>query len=113
MSISEGKLSMNQFDTIRAIWEGSLNEKKDLDPATVGKIASQTDRNDHNGSIITLANALKDKKAVKMMQLLSQMHKMEGHMTTDMIAIRTGISKDLMKKAEKTYSNYDEIYKSF
>jgi len=30
-----------------------------------------------------------------------------------MMTIRNMISKDLMKKAEKTYSNYDEIYKSF
>ena len=104
---------MNQFDTIRAMWEGSLNEKKDLDPATIGKIASATDVNNHNGSLAILANALRDKKSVKMLQLITQMHKVEGSITDGMMSIRNMISKDLMKKAEKTYSNYDEIYKSF
>ena len=51
---------MNQFDTIRAMWEGSLNEKKDLDPATVGdRLHSATDVNNHNGS---LSNTCKSTK---------------------------------------------------
>lgn len=104
---------MNQFDTIRAMWEGSLNEKKDLDPSTVGKIASATDVNNHNGSLAILANALKDKKSVKMLQLITQMHKLEGSMTDGMMSIRKMIEKDLMTKAQKTYANYDDIYDAF
>lgn len=104
---------MNQFDTIRAMWEGSLNEKRDLDPATVGRIAAATDVNNHNGSLAILANALKDKKSVKMLQLITQMHKVEGSMTDGMMSIRKMIEQDLMKKAQKTYSNYDSIYDAF
>lgn len=95
------------------MWEGSLNEKKDLDPATVGRIASATDVNNHNGSLAILANALKDKKSVKMLQLITQMHKLEGSMTDGMMSIRRMIEQDLMKKAQKTYSNYDDIYDAF
>ena len=43
------------------ITEETITEAKELDPATVGKIASMTDKNDHNGSLLTLANAMKDK----------------------------------------------------
>ena len=53
------------MDAYRQMWETDLEEAKDLDPATVGQIASATDRNDHNGSLMILAKALKDKSAQK------------------------------------------------
>tara|TARA_B100001113_G_C20888629_1_gene525952 strand:- start:3 stop:317 length:315 start_codon:yes stop_codon:yes gene_type:complete len=104
---------MNQFDTIRAMWEGSLEEKKELDPATVGQIASLTDRNDHNEAVIVLAKSMKEMKVVKMMELLKKMHKENGSMSSDMIAIRTGMYQELMKKSKKVFGNHDEIYKAF
>jgi hypothetical protein len=113
MSISEGKLSMNQFDTIRAMWEGSLEEKKELDTKTIEKIGMATNVNDHNGAVILLAKSLGEMKVVKMMELLKKMHKEMGHMTNDMIAIRTGMYDELMKKAKKVFANSDEIYKAF
>ena len=113
MSISEGKLSMNQFDTIRAMWEDSLNEKKEIPQSEIDKLEKMTDRNDHNGSVLHLAKIMNEKSAKKMMELLSQMHKVEGHMTNDMIAIRTGMYDELMKKAKKVFANSDEIYKAF
>ena len=113
MSISEGKLSMNQFDTIRAMWEDSLNEKKEIPQSEIVKLEKMTDRNDHNGSVLHLAKIMNEKSAKKMMELLSQMHKVEGHMTTDMVNIRKGLLDAMLSKAKSQYSNYDEIYKSF
>ena len=104
---------MNQFDTIRAMWEGSLEEKKELDTKTIEKIGMATNVNDHNGAVILLAKSLGEMKVVKMMELLKKMHKEMGHMTNDMIAIRTGMYDDLMKKAKKVFANSDEIYKAF
>ena len=104
---------MNQFDTIRAMWEGSLEEKKELDTKTIEKIGMATNVNDHNGAVILLAKSLGEKKIVKMMDLLAKMHKEMGHMTDDMISIRDGFYNDLMKKAKKTFANSDEIYKAF
>ncbi len=104
---------MNQFDTIRAMWEGSLEEKKELDTKTIEKIGMATNVNDHNGAVILLAKSMKEGKVVKMMELLAKMHKEMGHMTDDMIAIRTGMYQELMKKAKKTFANSDEIYKAF
>ncbi|MAL34520.1 MAG: hypothetical protein CMK95_00480 [Pseudomonas sp.] len=104
---------MNEFDTIRAMWEDSLQEKKELDPATVGQIAALTDRNDHNEAIIVLAKSMKEMKVVKMMELLKKMHKIEGSMSSDLIALRTGMYQELMKKSKKVFANHDEIYKAF
>ena len=104
---------MNQFDTIRAMWEGSLEEKKELDTKTIEKIGMATNVNDHNGAVILLAKSMREMKVVKMMELLKKMHKEMGHMTDDMIAIRTGMYDALMKKAKKQYSNYNDLYKAF
>jgi len=72
-----------------------------------------TNVNDQNGAVILLAKRLGEMKVVKMMELLKKMHKEMGHMTNDMIAIRTGMYDELMKKAKKVFANSDEIYKAF
>ena len=91
----------------------SMHEAKDLDPATIGKIADMTDRNDHNKALMTLASAMKEKKAEKMLKLLSQMHKEMGHMTSDMMGMRKGIYDELMKKSKKMYKNHKDINGAF
>ncbi len=91
----------------------SMHEAKDLDPATIGKIAAMTDNNDHNKALMTLASAMKEKKAEKMLKLLSQMHKEMGHMTSDMMGMRKGIYDELMKKSKKMYKNHKEINGAF
>ena len=91
----------------------SMHEAKDLDPATISKIADMTDRNDHNKALMTLASAMKEKKAEKMLKLLSQMHKEMGHMTSDMMGMRKGIYDELMKKSKKMYKNHKDINGAF
>ena len=98
------------FDTYRDM---QIQEKKELDPATIGSIAAMTDNNDHNKALITLAKAMKEMKVVKMLELLSQMHKVEGSMSSDMVAIRKGMYQELMKKSKRVFSNHKEIYKAF
>ena len=101
------------MDAYRQMWETDLEEAKDLDPATIGNIAAMTDRNDHNKALMTLANAMKEKKAAKMLELLSQMHKANGSMSSDMMAMRKGIYDELMKKSKKMYKNHKEINGAF
>jgi hypothetical protein len=106
------------MDSYRKMWddavvEETIVEKKEFNPSAVEKIADMTDRNDHNGSMMLLAKEMKEMKVVKMLKLLIQMHKEQGHMTNAMMDMRKDISKELFKKAEKTYSNYDAIYKAF
>ena len=90
-----------------------IAEAKELDPKIIDKIGMATNVNDHNGAVILLAKSMREMKIVKMMELLKKMHKEMGHMTNDMIAIRTGMSDELMKKAKKQYSNYNDLYKAF
>ena len=72
-----------------------------------------TDRNDHNASVILLARMMKEMKVVKMMELLVKMHKENGSMSSDMVAIRKGMYDELMKKAKRQYSNFKDLYKAF
>ncbi len=88
-------------------------EAKEFDQKIIDKIGMATNVNDHNGAVILLAKSMRETKVVKMMDLLKKMHKEMGHMTNDMIAVRTGMYDELMKKAKKQYSNYKEIYKAF
>ncbi len=82
-------------------------------PELIKRIEQMTDRNDHNGSLIALAAAMKEKKAGKMLELLSQMHKANGSMSSDMMAMRKGIYDELMKKSKKMYKNHKEINGAF
>ena len=94
-------------------FEQEMSEAKELDQKVIDKIAQMTDRNDHNASIILLARMMKEMKVVKMMELLVQMHKANGSMSSDMIALRKGMYDELMKKAKRQYSNYNDLYKAF
>ena len=94
-------------------FEQEMSEAKELDQKIINKIGMATNVNDHNGAVILLAKSMREMKIVKMMELLKKMHKEMGHMTNDMIAIRTGMSDELMKKAKKQYSNYNDLYKAF
>tara|TARA_B100001173_G_C15873195_1_gene498201 strand:+ start:197 stop:790 length:594 start_codon:yes stop_codon:yes gene_type:complete len=94
-------------------FEQEMSEAKELDPKVIDKIAQMTDRNDHNASIILLARMMKEMKVVKMMELLVKMHKENGSMTSDMMAIRKGMYDELMKKAKRQYSNFKDVYNAF
>ena len=90
-----------------------IQEAKDLDPATVGQIASLTDRNDHNGSLMVLAKALKDKSAQKILMNIQGMHKEFGHMPDELIKIRNRVHDNLMRQSSKKFGNHKEIIGSF
>jgi len=91
----------------------AMVEAKEFDQKIIKKIGMKTNTNDHNGAVILLAKSMGEMKVVKMMELLKKMHKEMGHMTNDMIAVRTGMYDELMKKAKKQYSNAKDIYKAF
>ena len=90
-----------------------IEEAKDLDPATVGQIASATDRNDHNGSLMILAKALKDKSAQKILMNIQGMHKEFGHMPDELIKLRGRVHDNLMRQSSKKFKNHKEIIGSF
>ena len=108
----------NPINTYRQMWEDAveeetLEEKREMDFKVIEKIAKMTDQNDHNQSVIHLARYMREKKVVKMGELLADMQKVNGSMSSDMIAIRKGMLDELLKKAKKMYDNFDDIYKAF
>ena len=108
----------NPMNTYRQMWEDAveeetLEEKREMDFKVIEKIAKMTDQNDHNQSVIHLARYMREKKVVKMGELLADMQKVNGSMSSDMIAIRKGMLDELLKKAKKMYDNFDDIYKAF
>ena len=108
----------NPMNTYRQMWEDAveeetLEEKREMDFKVIEKIAKMTDQNDHNQSVIHLARYMREKKVVKMGELLADMQKVNGSMSSDMIAIRKGMLDELLKKAKKMYDNFDDIYNAF
>ena len=102
----EGKSLKNKKEEIE-------EASKMAPPELIKDIEQKTDRNDHSGSIMALAAAMNEKKAGKMLELIMKMHKLNGSMTSDMIAMRKGIYDELMKKSKKMYKNHKEIYGAF
>jgi len=101
---------MNEFDTIRAMWEESLEEKKEMNPKVIEKIAKLTDRNDHNESLLLLAKELGDKQAVKLLGSIKDMHKVYGHMPQELIGLRNAIFDNLMRQSKNKFDNHKDVY---
>ena len=91
----------------------TISEAKEFPQSEVDKLGKMTDVNDHNGSVLYLAKMMKERKVIKMMELLIQMHKAGGHMTSDMINIRKGLLDTILLKAKSQYSNYKDVYSAF
>ena len=91
----------------------TIAEAKEFPQSEVDKLEKMTDVNDHNGSVLYLAKMMKERKVIKMMELLIQMHKAGGHMTSDMINIRKGLLDTILLKAKSQYSNYKDVYNAF
>ena len=91
----------------------TISEAKEFPQSEVDKLGKMTDVNDHNGSVLYLAKMMKERKVIKMMELLIQMHKASGHMTSDMINIRKGLLDTILLKAKSQYSNYKDVYSAF
>ena len=90
-----------------------ISEAKEFPQLEVDKLKKMTDVNDHNGSVLYLAKMMKERKVIKMMELLTQMHKAAGHMTADMVNIRKGLLDTMLLKAKSQYSNYKDVYNAF
>ena len=82
---------------------------KTLDLNTIKAIAEATDHNDHTGAILLLADALENERMVVELQWIDECHEFAGHMNQDLIDDRGAISKIIMKEAQATYTNYNEI----
>jgi hypothetical protein len=91
-----------------------VTEALDVKPI-VAKIAKLTDRNDHTGSVLELAKFLNDKKAVKVLQAVKQIHDAEGSMPSEVSKYRSSILKDLTDKFKSKYGQdaAKELSKAF
>lgn len=102
-------------NTITEESERKLTEKpnKELPAADVKKIAQMTNRNDHNGALLHLANKLGMKAHINGMKHIIGLHKAIGHMPKGLTDIRKNISDSLMRVSKEFYTNHDDVYKSF
>jgi 5,10-methylene-tetrahydrofolate dehydrogenase/methenyl tetrahydrofolate cyclohydrolase len=79
-----------------------VNEVKDT-TEIIKKIAKLTDRNDHTGAVIELATFLNNTRAIKLLQAIESIHKIEGSMPTEISKYRSSISKDLQANFKSKY----------
>jgi len=83
--------------------------------ALAKKIRRQTDMNEHNLAILSLAKFLKDKKSIELMNNVIKMHNNYNYMPKDLINIRDTIYSQLMTTLKHKYGqvDYKEIEHSF
>lgn len=79
------------------------------------KIAKQTDLNEHNLAILSLAKFMKSKKAIELMNNVIKMHDNYGYMPKNLIDIRDEIYNTLMMLFKSKYGevDYKTIQNSF
>ena len=90
-----------------------LGEAKEFGKRDLNKINRYTDMNQHNDSVKHLAQAMGLKKEEKIMDNITQIHKLEKSMSPNLISYRTEIMNRLLKVADKMYSNASDIHKAF
>jgi hypothetical protein len=83
--------------------------------ALAKKIRRQTDMNEHNLAILSLAKFLKEKKSIELMNNVIKMHNNYNYMPKDLINIRDTIYDQLMMTLKHKYGqvDYKEIEHSF
>ena len=90
-----------------------LGEVKEFPQSVIDVIAKQTAKNDHNRAVKMLARSLGLKNEEKIMENLTQIHKIERHMSPNLISYRTEIMNRCLKVADRMYSNAKDIHKAF
>jgi len=81
----------------------------------VANIADATDKNDHTGAPILLAQFLKNKKAEKALLGISACHDYFGSMPSELGKVRSMITAELLDDARHKYAKieYDMIKGAF
>ena len=90
-----------------------LGEVKEFPQSDIDKIYTLTDRNDHGGAVKLLAKNMGLKKEEKIMDNIMKIHKIEGHMSPNLISYRTEIMTRCLNVAKKKYSNALDIHGAF
>ena len=90
-----------------------LGEAKEIGKRDLAAIDRYTDMNQHNDSVKHLAQAMGLKKEEKIMENITQIHKLEKSMSPNLISYRTEIMNRLLKVADKVFSNASDIHKAF
>jgi len=91
------------------------NPSGPVTPALIARIAKMTDENDHTGSILALAEALKMPRQAKALRAVEVLHDYHGHMPSGLRAERDGISKIVLAEAKKSTDaeTYRRLYGAF
>lgn len=86
---------------------------KTLDATTIAYIADATDNNLHTGALAILAAVMGNQHMVTHCEWIDECHNFAGCMTKDLLDDRNMVSHLLLKQAEATYTNFNEIYAAF
>jgi len=71
------------------------------------KVEMQANKNDHTGSLLTIAKAINDKYFENLLILVSKITKIEGNIPPEIYDYRLTLHKELMKEVGR---NYPEAY---
>jgi len=66
----------------------------------ITKISKLTDENDHTGSVKVLAEAMEEKKTVKILESIEAIHRIEGSMNHNLGLYRLDILHGLLERAK-------------
>ena len=89
-----------------------LNEKKEMPPGLIQIVAKMTARNNHTEARWELAKRLKNKKLAKFYQAMSMLNDVFNGYPPAASKLNQMMEKELYRQLNRTYSNYEEIYKA-
>lgn len=72
-----------------------------LNPGIISKIKRMTDRNHHSEALIEGAKMLGYSHLAKKLELIGELHKLEGHLPRPLGDYQYSLYKDMMKAAER------------
>lgn len=67
----------------------------------IGEVESATDRNDHTGAMLMVANYLKNKKFIKIVTAIQTIQEAEGSMPSKLSAYRSEVFSELIDLLKK------------
>ena len=89
-----------------------VTEKKEMPPGLIKIVSQMTARNNHTEARWELAKRLKNKKLAKFYQAMSMLNDVFNGYPPAASKLNQMMEKELYRQLNRTYSNYEEIYKA-
>ena len=89
-----------------------VTEKKEMGEKGLESVKRMTDKNQHTENRIMLSNLMGNKKLVKFYKAMAELNDVFNGYPPAASKLNQMMEKELYRQLNRTYSNYEEIYKA-